>query len=82
MSEVRLALVIGKASSDDIPEVVDIVRIQPLSCTLFLMETQPFENLKLIQNGASNKLFPATQVFTSDEIRTLLSKISSTEDNH
>ena len=68
MAQVRLALVIG-GEGDEGLEVVDIIKVQTLSPTIFLIETKPFKNTLLLSNGAGE------ETFSTDQIRVLLSTL-------
>ena len=72
MTTVRLALVIGGEDSgyEEI-DVVNLTRLQPLTSTIFLLETEPSEMLKYIKKGAGNELF------SPEEIKKLLSTFIS-----
>lgn len=54
MSEIKVALVIGKTESD--LEVVDLIGIAPLDATHYIIETPTFRNSSLLQNGAGATL--------------------------
>lgn len=54
MSEIKVALIVGKTESD--LEVVDLLGITPLDATHYIIETPPFRNSSLLQNGAGAML--------------------------
>ena len=56
MSNIKVALVIGKTESD--LEVVDLTRVMPLDATHYIIETAPFLNSNLLANGAGEKFSP------------------------
>jgi hypothetical protein len=68
--EIKLALVVDDCSSYDENnvQVVDIVRIQPLNGTVYIVETKPFNNICL-KNGAGET------PFTHNEIRFYLNSL-------
>ena len=68
MSSVKLALVVGDGEKDEDVEVIDLTKLQPLSPTIFLIETKPFFKEELLKYGAGD-------VFSADQIRFLLSSI-------
>ena len=75
----QAALVVsaGTGCSAEELEVVDLVRIQPLSTadikqdspTLFIIETKPFHNSKYLKDGAGEG------IFTPEEIQRLISSL-------
>ena len=60
---IKLALVVDDNNSYDESnvQVVDIVRIQPLNGTVYILETKPFNNICL-KDGAGVKPFSENEI--------------------
>ena len=59
---VKLALIVDDGGYDESStQVVDLIRIQPLSPTIYIIETTPFNNSS-IEKGAGNSSFTKEQI--------------------
>lgn len=68
-NSVKLALIVDDGGYDESStQVVDLIRLQPLSPTIYIIETKPFNNSSL-NNGAG------TTPFSKEQISFLLSSL-------